>query len=411
MVNTQATQALAAWVVTGGLSGMAEPDLLDGFCERCRGAGIPLSRALVIIDTLHPIHEGRAFRWQDTGFEEARAVEYGRTDEGEAAEMWRRSVFFQMREDSVDEGIHDLRQLDDLPYYQFDAMARDGHVSLLALVQRFATAGTIGEMDCVYSNWCTREPDGFAPAALDALRGLVPVLALAIKSVSLARIAETLVETYLGRDAGRRVLGGGIQRGVAEPISAVLWFSDLRGFTRITETEPAEAIIPLLNDYADAVISAVTGAGGDVLKLLGDGVLAIFKADDPERACRGALDAEADLRARVRALNARRARDGAAATSVYLGLHIGEVWYGNVGSADRLDFTVVGRAVNEAARIAAMCRSADRDVLLSAEFLAAAAAADRARCVAVGRYAFRGLRGARDLFTLEETESGPPAAG
>ena len=159
---------------------------------------------------------------------------------------------------------------------------------------------------------------------------------------------------------GRRVLSGRIIRGVAERIGAVLWFSDLRGFTRITDEAPPEQIIPLLNDYAEAVISAVHEAGGDVLKLIGDGTLAIFKADDPARACRYALEAEALTRERVAALNARRAAEGLPVTDVYLGLHIGEVFYGNIGSPDRLDFTVVGPAVNEASRIAAMCRSAER---------------------------------------------------
>src|SRR5207253_3977288 len=134
---------------------------------------------------------------------------------------------------------------------------------------------------------------------------LVPLLALAIKCVSLARIARTLVEVYLGHDAGERVLSGRISRGVADRIKAVIWFSDLRGYTKITDTAPPDEIIPLLNDYAAAVISAIHEAGGDVLKLIGDGTLAIFKADDPADACRSALRAEADLRRRVRALKAR----------------------------------------------------------------------------------------------------------
>jgi adenylate cyclase len=168
------------------------------------------------------------------------------------------------------------------------------------LIHRFAADGIIGEMDCVYSSWTTDAPSGFADGQVQALTGLVPALALAVKCASLARIAGTLVETYLGRDAGRRVLSGRIIRGVAERIGAVLWFSDLRGFTRITEEAPPEQVIPLLNDYAEAIISSVHGAGGDVLKLIGDGTLAIFKTDDPARACRYALDAEALTRSESR---------------------------------------------------------------------------------------------------------------
>ena len=175
------------------------------------------------------------------------------------------------------------------------------------------------------------------------------------------------METYLGRDAGRRVLGGRIMRGVADRIDAVIWFSDLRGFTRITDSAPDE-IIPLLNAYADVVVSAIHAQGGDVLKLIGDGILAIFAADDRARACAAALAAATAARSEVAALNLRRARDGVPVTDMYLGLHVGEVFYGNVGSTERLDFTVVGPAVNETSRIAAMCRSVDQQILMSAAF-------------------------------------------
>src|SRR3546814_373537 len=194
------------------------------------------------------------------------------------------------------------------------------------------------------------------------MRRLVPALALAVKCPSLARVAGTLVEVYLGRDAGRRVLGGRIARGVADRIHAVLWFSDLRGFTAITDTAAPDEIIPLLNDYAEAVITAVHEAGGDVLKLVGDGTLAIFKSADAGDACRQALAAQADLRRRVAEVNARRTAEGRPVTSVYLGLHVGDVFYGNIGSNDRLAFTVVGPAVNEVSRISSMCRSFDLGV-------------------------------------------------
>ena len=138
-----------------------------------------------------------------------------------------------------------------------------------------------------------------------------------------------------------------------------------------------------------------------MLKLIGDGTLAIFRAEDPARASAKALRAEADMRERVQALNERRRAEERAITSVYLGLHIGEVFYGNVGSIDRLDFTVVGPAVNETSRIASMCRSVDRPVLVSTAFAEALPAADRARLVSVGRFALRGVGRAQELFTLD----------
>jgi adenylate cyclase len=196
------------------------------------------------------------------------------------------------------------------------------------------------------------------------------------------------------------VLRGHIERGVAEKISAVLWFSDLQGFTRITDTAPPTQIIPLLNDYADAVVSALRGQGGEVLKFMGDGILAIFDAAAPADACRQAIDAAEDAVRRVAGLNQRRQVEGQPVTRFYLGLHVGEVFYGNIGSFDRLDFTVVGPAVNETSRIAAMCRSLDQHVLLSPAFAAAAGNARR-RLVSVGRYALRGVQRPQELFTLD----------
>ena len=256
-------------------------------------------------------------------------------------------------------------------------------------------------MDCIYTSWTTDLPGGFEQSQVAALKRLTPSLALAVKAASLARIAETLVETYLGRDAGRRVLSGRIDRGTADRIEAALWFSDLRGYTRITDAAPPNEIIPLLNDYAEAVISAVYEAGGDVLKLMGDGTLAIFTGEDLGEACRCALAAEALMRERIAALNDRRTEAGAPITYAYLGLNVGEVFYGNIGSEERLDFTVVGPAVNETSRIGTMCRSAERDVLLSAAFAAAVPQGERDRLVSVGRYALRGVGRAQELFTIE----------
>jgi adenylate cyclase len=160
-------------------------------------------------------------------------------------------------------------------------------------------------------------------------------------------------------------------------------------------------VIPFLNDYADAIISSVHEAGGDVLKLIGDGTLAIFEAADPGEACASALKAEALMRNRIALVNAQRSARELPITDAYLGLHIGEVFYGNIGSEDRLDFTVVGPAVNETSRVAALCRSVEKDILMSSAFAAASPPEDRVRLVSVGRYALRGVERAQELFTLE----------
>jgi adenylate cyclase len=273
-----------------------------------------------------------------------------------------------------------------------------GFTDYVAIINRFAAEGSIGDMDCVYSSWTTKHPTGSDEDHIAALLRLAPFLALAVKSVSLTRMAGTLMRTYLGRDAGRRVLSGRIVRGVADRIDTVLWFSDLRGFTRITDTAP-EHVIPLLNDYADVIVSAIHEQGGDVLKLMGDGTLAIFTADNRERACNAALAAAVSARRGVATLNERRSASRLPVTEMYLGLHVGEVFYGNIGSTERLDFTVVGPAVNEVSRIAAMCRSVEQPMLVSTVF--AEVGNNKGRLVSVGRYALRGVSGSQELFTLD----------
>jgi adenylate cyclase len=400
---------LSAWLTEAGLAGMSETDILSGFCDRCAAAGIPLGRAQLFIDTLHPVHEGRLFRW-GYGPDEAPILEYGRTDLEvlaalgsdpaaiQNAERWRQSGFFRMLETGA---TFLRRRLDRESVAEFALLPEwlaAGMTDYVAIITRFAEGGVIGEMDGIYSAWGTRVPGGFEDGHIAALRRIVPYLALAIKSVALVRMTRTLMATYLGKGAARRVLSGRIVRGIAERIDAAVWFSDLKGFTRITDTSP-EQVIPLLNDYFDAIGRAIQDHGGDVVKLIGDGTLAIFTGENRGLACDAALSAANAARRNVDALNQRRAADGKPVTDIYLGLHVGEVFFGNVGSRERLDFTVIGPAVNEAARIAAMCRSVDQPVLLSAAFAAVEDVGHR--LVSVGRFALRGVAHPQELFTLD----------
>ena len=271
---------LMNWLVSQGLTGLPENDLIRGFCERCCAEGLPVSRGMVFIDTLHPIFEGRGFRWNDAETNESDVFEYGSTNEGEAAEAWRSSIFYHMLENGHEELPVDLAN-GVAPNFKFIGdLAEKGHKHVVAYVHRFGEAGTMGQMDCVYSYWVTRRDEGFGAQGLAALRDLVPVLGLAIKTAAQADIAKTLGRVYLGRDAAEQVLRGRIARGVTERINTVLWFSDLRGSTAISESiEPGE-IIPFLNDYAQASIDAIHDAGGEVLKLIGDGVLAMFTQEN-----------------------------------------------------------------------------------------------------------------------------------
>src|SRR5229473_187275 len=392
---------LINWLVSQGLTGLPEHDLIRGFCERCRAGGLDLSRGLVFIDTLHPIFEGRGFRWNDSETNESDTFEYGSTSEGHAAQNWRRSTFFHMLENGHDELRIDLADCASLDFSLIDELAAKGHRHFLAFVHRFGEAGTIGEMDCVYSYWLTRRAEGFSEQGLSALRDLVPVLGLAIKSAAQVDIARTLGRVYLGRDASEQVLRGRISRGVTERITAALWFSDLRGSTAISESIGPDEIIPFLNDYAQAAIDAIHEAGGDVLKLIGDGVLAMFTGEDMAAARQAALRAEHRFRRNMISLNARRAEAGRPITSAYVGLHVGEVFYGNIGSEDRLDFTVVGPAVNEVSRIASMCGSVDREFLTSSDFWSGLNAPGRGYLVSTGRFALRGIGRAQELYTLD----------
>ena len=400
-MNETAFSELAAWVTEAGLIGRSESELMVGFCQRVADAGVPLARAIVILDTLHPIYEGRAFRWRADLADESEVIDYGRTNEGEAAESWRRSPFYHLLQSG---GTLLRRRLAAGEPVDFSSVAQardEGMTDYLALIRRFAAEGVIGEMDCVYSSWATDAADGFNDGAVLALQRLAPFLKLAVKSAALARMAETLAQTYLGRDAGRRVMSGRIVRGVAEKIGAVLWYSDLHGYTEISDNSPPEQIIPLLNDYAEAVVSAVHANGGDVLKLVGDGTLAIFPADIREEACFAALAAAMRARKDGATLNRKRAASGLPTADLYLALHVGDVFYGNIGSKDRLDFTVIGPAVNEVSRILTMSRSVEQDVLLSSSFAAVLGADMRHRLVSIGRYALRGVAQPQELFTLE----------
>ena len=387
------------WLVSQGLTGLPENDLIRGFCERCCAAGLDLSRSMAFIDTLHPIFEGRGFRWNDSETDEAESFEYGPT--GDSDDGWRRSVFYHMLEGGHDELRLDLADPAAHRFSRVPELAESGHRHMLGLVHRFGESGALGQMDCFYSYWLTRRGGGFNDQELDALRDLIPVLGLVIKSAQQVDIVRTLGRVYLGRDASERVLHGKISRGITEQINAVLWFSDLRGSTSITESIPPDEIIPFLNDYAQAAIDAIHDSGGDVLKLIGDGVLAMFTSENLGDAKRAALRAEHRFRLNMIGLNATRGADGRAVTSAYVGLHVGEVFYGNIGHDDRLDFTVVGPAVNEVSRISSMCRSVDRELLVSEAFRDGLDASGRRYLVSTGRFALRGIGRAQDLFTLE----------
>src|SRR5262245_6629357 len=228
MIDQQQLNELATWVVDAGLAGEPELALVTGFCDRAAAAGLPLGRVHVFIDSLDPVHEGRLFRWgHDAGL--APEQEYGRTSvagglapaaalSAAAVDAWRGSPFYRMRETGETLLQRRIPAADESEFNMLADIRIAGFTDYVAIINRFAAAGSIGDMDCVYSSWATREPGGFQDDHIAALRRIAPFLALAVKSVSLTRMAGTLMQTYLGRDAGRRVLSGRIVRGIADRI-------------------------------------------------------------------------------------------------------------------------------------------------------------------------------------------------
>lgn len=392
---------LCAWITEAGLAGQSESATLDGFCERAVALGLPLARANVVIDTLHPVYEGRAFVWLRKS-RNTSLTEFGRSSE--QARKWENSPYHHLEQSGEPMLRRRITAETEKEFSVFPELRAEGITDYVAVANRFAAEGVVGAMDCVYSSWATDAPGRFRDFDVADLCRLTPFLALTLKTASLGRIAATLVETYLGRGAGRRVLEGRIARGVAEQIEAALWFSDLRGYTRLSDTAKPEEIIPLLNEYADAVISAIHDHGGDVLKLMGDGVLAIFTAADRSAACEAALEAAINAPRRVDEVNRSRSRNGLPTTELYVGLHVGRVFYGNIGSKERLDFTVVGPAVNEVSRIASMSRSVEQPLLMSSAF-ASAIGASKNRLVSIGRYALRGVARPQELYTVDPAPS------
>lgn len=399
-MNETDLDAISSWLAEAGLDGADEAALVQEFCDRCVAVGLALGRGFVMIDTLHPLHEARAFFWDADPAQDfsERELPFIKDDN---AQQWQNSPFYHMLCERQNTLRARLAEGETFGFQALEDLRAAGQTDYFAVVRRIRDAPKIEEVDAFYARWTTKRPSGFTDFEIDALTRLSILLGLAIRSGTQARLARTLVEAYLGRDPGQRVLRGRITRGEVDRINAVLWFSDMSGYTRLSDTIDSDHLIPLLNDYAEVVITAIHAAGGDVLKLIGDGVLAIFAGAEPREACLSAMAAEADLRARLASLKETRAAAGKPVADIYLGLHVGDVFYGNIGSPDRLDFTVVGPAVNEVSRIASMCSSIDRLMLCSSEFAGWLPEADRQKLVSVGRYALRGVGRAKELFTLD----------
>lgn len=396
---------IASSIADASLNGLNEGEILARFCNRLNEAGIPVARAMLGADTLHPVLAGRIFVWHED-MNDIGLHEFGRSMTADGDRKWRESPFYHLETSGEDMfRCRILGHNGPWPYPVLADLAEQGFTDYLVTMTRFGEKGIIGQLDSIYASWTTRHPEGYSERQIETLTALLPFAAAAVRSASVRRIADTLAETYLGRDAARRVLSGTITRGDAERLSAALWFSDLRGFTKLVDTVSPELIIPLLNDYTGAAVAAIHAEGGEVLKFVGDGILAIFRCEPGREnalhaASHAALAALRNNVKRLREVRNQRANKGLPVTDMSVALHVGDVLYGNFGGEDRLDFTVVGPAVNELSRISGLSRSVEQPVIFSAAFCRAAGGL-KEEAVSLGRYALRGVETPQELYTLD----------
>jgi len=381
---------VAAWLLQDGRDLSDTRSVISGLGQRLSATDFPLLRLFLSIGTLHPQVATIGYQWRRGG---SLASETAREHGIDIQEVYLRSPI-----KLIHDGVPEVRRrITESPKARefpiLDDLAAEGATDYLLLPLRFSSRTNAISI-------ATDRPDGFSEAEVARFRQLTPLIALVLEVKETRRIASTLLDTYLGRDAGRRVLGGLVQRGDGMTLAAALWYCDLRSFTGTTEAMPRDEIIALLNDYFACMVGAVHRHGGEVLKFIGDAMLAIFPiADDldRDRACVAALAAAEDALADLDALNERRRADGKPILEADIALHTGAVMYGNIGAPDRLDFTVIGTAVNLVTRLERMCEELGRRLLASARF----ASPCGSKLVSVGHYRLRGFSQPQEIFTLQ----------
>ncbi|WP_093029061.1 adenylate/guanylate cyclase domain-containing protein [Ruegeria marina] len=397
-------ERLQDWLLHQGLEGTQQDALLLGYCERLVELGVPLYRLHVAQSAFHPKYGGLGFNWfRDKGVS---SEEYGYTET--PREAWLRSPLYHL----LDSGETEFRErlIDSNAESRFpllNELRANGATDYFAagvILEKRAPSERIDPLhtpEGVLISWASDGATGFDEADLRLVRASLPQLALALKSASNRRMAGDLLQVYLGRDAGRRVLSGEIQRGSVQQIKAVLCYFDLKDFTALSERTPGPELIAMLNEYFGMAVGVIHGQGGNILKYLGDGILAMFNLDTPEKSAAAALDAAVQMRRGMDRVNTQRRAQGKTVTDVTLALHAGEIFYGNIGAENRLDFTVIGPAVNLTVRLSGLHRSVGRNIILS-ETVARTADEAGHDLVSLGRYMLRGVSEPQELFTIYE---------
>ncbi len=387
---------VAAWLLHDARDLADTRSVIGELCRRLLATGFPLYRLFLSIRTLHPQVATIGYQWRRG---ESLPSETPREHGIDRQDVYLRSSIKLIHDGSTEirRRLADAATPRDFPI--LDDLRAEGVTDYMLLPLRFSSQ----RVNAI--SIATDRAGGFSDGEIARFKNLTPHLALVLEIKETRRIASTLLDTYLGRDAGRRVLGGLIQRGDGTTLAAALWYCDLRSFTATTEMLPRDEIIALLNDYFGCMVGAVHRHGGEVLKFIGDAMLAIFPiADDfdRDRACMAALAAAEDALADLDHLNERRQADGKAILEADIALHAGAVMYGNIGAPDRLDFTVIGTAVNLVTRLERKCTELGQRLLASARF----ASPCGSKLVSVGHYRLRGFSQPQEIFALPPRVAG-----
>ena len=358
---------VADWLIEQALGETALEALFEGCCERLLGAGIPLSRGHVTFRVLHPLYRAMGLTWRPGRGVSTESFVHHEDDATE--EAFAKSPFWHMMQTQTpflrrhltgDEAVLDFPVLREF---------RDsGATDYLGYLVDF---GGSGASDGVAGSWITDRTSGFSNRDVRSLLRIQQRMGVACKMRIREQIASNVVNAYLGKGAGRRVLDGQIQRGDGQSIRAVIWYSDLRGSTHMADILPRDAYIRTLNQYFECAGGAVLAHGGEILAFIGDAILAIFPVDEEKNskaACEAALAACGEARRRLAALNRERQAEEAEALSFGLALHLGDVLFGNIGLPERVSFSVIGPTVNEVARLEALTKELDREILASGTF-------------------------------------------
>lgn len=344
--------------------------LVDGLCWRVVAAGLPVDRVGITVALLHPQFSGYGIRWwRDIGESEEALVEHEVT----LSDVYRASPFPPVVERGETIRVRIEPHANQYPYPVIADLAAQGYTDYVVLPVRLQgfnpTGGSLRRFQAC--NWATKRPGGFTDADIAALVKICEELAGPLALVTERRISRDLLSLYLGRSTGSRVLSGEIRRGYGDPIRAAILATDMRGFTALNDRLPSERIIALLNEWFERQVAAVHAHGGEVLKFVGDGMLAIFPIEDVEFArmsARGALAAARDALAAAAAMDADPAFEDARPLRAVAALHTGEIFHGNIGAPDRLDFTAIGPSVNVVTRLESLAKTLGKELIVSAAF-------------------------------------------